>query len=209
MVIRNDRTLTSTSPHEIGHCLNLIHTHETVLGIENPNGSNCLTAGDLVCDTPADPKLGTNNVNNNCKYTGGNVYNPLTNNIMSYFRAPCRNEITNKQGLRARDAILNKPILQNIISNSCEIDLSGITISEINNLCYSESKTVTLSNVGNATVSWTSSDNVYIVSSNNSSAVIRAENSTATGNGWIRTIVDNETIFQKDFRAQDKKLWGN
>ncbi len=33
-VIRNDRALTSTAPHEVGHCLDLYHTHETANGVE-------------------------------------------------------------------------------------------------------------------------------------------------------------------------------
>jgi hypothetical protein len=60
----------STFPHEIGHYFNLLHTHETAYGSECPSGSNCGTAGDLVCDTPADPELGGGNVNTSCVYTG-------------------------------------------------------------------------------------------------------------------------------------------
>lgn len=83
-----------TSPHELGHCLNLLHTHSTSNGIEYINGSNCSTAGDLVCDTPADPELNSTNVDSSCNYFGGGGYNPLTNNIMSYSPFGCREHFT-------------------------------------------------------------------------------------------------------------------
>lgn len=95
----------STFAHEIGHFLNLLHTHETVFGIECPNGSNCKTAGDRLCDTPADPNL-ENHVNINCAYDnyasppsgcGDTAYSPQTNNIMSYSRPACRNLFTANQ----------------------------------------------------------------------------------------------------------------
>jgi len=47
----------SSTAHEIGHYFDLYHTHETGNGVECPSGSNCSSAGDLVCDTAADPDL--------------------------------------------------------------------------------------------------------------------------------------------------------
>jgi len=97
LVIANSYVLQTTTPHELGHCLNLYHTHhgtfdeggsDTGQCLELPNESNGNTCGDYISDTPADPKLytyGTNqNVTINCIYTGGNYYNPDTNNILSY-----------------------------------------------------------------------------------------------------------------------------
>lgn len=95
----------STFAHEIGHFLALLHTHETAFGIECPNGSNCKTAGDRLCDTPADPNL-ENHVNSDCAYDnyasppsgcGNTAYSPQTNNIMSYSRPACRNLFTANQ----------------------------------------------------------------------------------------------------------------
>ncbi len=40
-------------PHEMGHVFFLFHPFETQFGIECTSGSNCFSAGDLVCDTPA------------------------------------------------------------------------------------------------------------------------------------------------------------
>lgn len=86
--------------HEVGHYLGLLHTQSSN---ELVNGSNCLTAGDRLCDTPADPGLSTSNVNSNCVYTGtttdlnGDLYNPLTDNFMSYTRASCDASFTQNQ----------------------------------------------------------------------------------------------------------------
>jgi hypothetical protein len=79
--------------HQMGHYLGLYHTHETVFGAEHPDGSNCLTAGDKICDTRADPG-GDADHEDQCNYDGptyayaaGIWYVPPTDNLMSqYFR---------------------------------------------------------------------------------------------------------------------------
>lgn len=94
----------STLPHELGHYFNLLHTHG---GSEKElvDGSNCSTEGDLICDTPADPKLSIS-VNSSCAYTGtardanGASYTPPTRNVMSYSRKECRTEFTAQQYAR-------------------------------------------------------------------------------------------------------------
>jgi len=91
-----------TFVHEFGHHLNLYHTHQgTENGPTHPDAehvprtgsqSNCSTAGDLLCDTEADPQ-GT--ADSNCNYTGGgtdiygNPYTPDVDNIMSYYPDAC------------------------------------------------------------------------------------------------------------------------
>lgn len=93
-----------TLPHEMGHYWNLYHTHETFLGAELVNGSNCSTKGDLVCDTPADPCCYYYN-DATCTYTGtgvdanGQAYNPMINNLMSYYGL-CRDIFTAGQYTR-------------------------------------------------------------------------------------------------------------
>ena len=86
----------STLAHELGHSFSLLHTHSSSRGEELVNGSNCSTAGDLLCDTPADPQLSSDNVSSGCDYTGTETdilnfpYSPDTRNIMSYSRKSCR-----------------------------------------------------------------------------------------------------------------------
>ncbi|MEM1121207.1 MAG: T9SS type A sorting domain-containing protein [Bacteroidota bacterium] len=75
--------------HELGHFFGLWHTHTPFNGLELVDRSNCASAGDLVCDTPADPNLGATGTNG-CNYEGnfvdpnGDAYNPDPSNIMSY-----------------------------------------------------------------------------------------------------------------------------
>jgi hypothetical protein len=195
LVIRNDRTLTSTSPHEFGHCLNLLHTHETAYGTEAINGSNCLNAGDLICDTPADPRLfAGDNVDFSCTYTGGGGFNPSTENIMSYSFGFCRDQFTNEQGIRMRTAISEETLFEDLTSLAC------VSISEVNtNVCFSSLTTITLSNLAGATTTWTSSPSVQIISSNNSSATFRAATASTLGEGWIRANLDNMIQLTEEF----------
>lgn len=105
--------------HEIGHCLGLLHTFETANGTECPDGSNCGSAGDLVCDTPADFS-GSENSNSGCSYTGTQMincngssfsYTPPTSNIMSYW-AGCYSNFTAGQATRMYNTINSTSFLQ-------------------------------------------------------------------------------------------------
>ena len=116
VVMDNDCTTSqsgTTLTHEMGHHLNLIHTHGPQNGTltdELVSGTNCSVAGDLLCDTPADPQLGYSYVNDvNCLYSEsgppttdaqGNLFDPDTSNIMSYAPQECTNTITDQQYAR-------------------------------------------------------------------------------------------------------------
>ena len=81
--------------HEFGHFFDLFHTHaDPNIPQECVDGSNCLAAGDFVCDTPADPNLintpmsfPTCTVVPNSSWPtpcGGSEWDPDPTNFMSY-----------------------------------------------------------------------------------------------------------------------------
>lgn len=80
--------------HEMGHFFGLYHTWEAdQTAVERADGSNCSTAGDLICDTPADVD-GSQYASAfvNCNYTGASFSHPddgklfpTVHNIMSYW----------------------------------------------------------------------------------------------------------------------------
>ena len=102
--------ISHTLVHEFGHHFNLLHTHgvsNVELTDELVNGTNCLGAGDRICDTPADPQLGNSNVSSvNCLYTGnetdalGQIFEPDTSNIMSYSPNTCIDSFSQDQYAR-------------------------------------------------------------------------------------------------------------
>ena len=112
IVMDNDCTTSSdgtTLTHEFGHHLNLLHTHGPTNGTltdELVVGTNCSSAGDLLCDTPADPQLGNSNVTATCQYVGtdtdnlGFSFDPDTSNIMSYAPQSCTNTLSDEQYAR-------------------------------------------------------------------------------------------------------------
>lgn len=98
-VLLNNSSATNgtTLSHEVGHYFDLYHTHLTFWGAECPDGSNCTTAGDRLCDTPADPNL-QGLVDWLCVYDQSaatplacsGTYAPAADAIMSYSRRICR-----------------------------------------------------------------------------------------------------------------------
>lgn len=111
----------STFSHEIGHYFNLFHTHEPFYGDEYVDGSNCTVAGDLVCDTPADPTLGSSNVSSACNYTGsavdghGDPYVPDPSQLMSYSLKHCRDNFSTGSLDRIVDTLLSERL--DLLSN--------------------------------------------------------------------------------------------
>lgn len=130
----------ATLAHEVGHYFTLYHTHgKTNCGPmtdELVDGSNCSTAGDDICDTPADPNLyGINcsgSLLNNCNYVGiltdanGDFFSPMVENIMSYSFS-CRSAFTQGQFTRILSGYLTG---RNYLSDCCSANavFSGVTI---------------------------------------------------------------------------------
>jgi len=101
--------------HELGHLFGLPHTFEDP-GSEFVNGSNCETAGDGICDTPADPYTGDPTIvwqggADGCEFIWegrdslGMYYQPDVGNIMSYYSCTCG--FTRQQYIKMANTYLN------------------------------------------------------------------------------------------------------
>jgi hypothetical protein len=83
----------------LGHFMGLLSTHDSRAERENADEKNCSTAGDLICDTYADPDL-YNLVDTACLYTGslkdskGKYYVPTVANVMSNSPDNCKCKFT-------------------------------------------------------------------------------------------------------------------
>lgn len=102
--------------HEMGHVWGLAHTFAGN-GEELVNGSNCETAGDGICDTPADPYDPDDKLESwqdGCEFislikdANGEFYQPDMGNIMSYYGCDCG--FTNGQYLRMAENIKNSTL---------------------------------------------------------------------------------------------------
>ncbi|MDG2477228.1 MAG: M43 family zinc metalloprotease [Phycisphaerales bacterium] len=142
----------STFSHQIGHYLGLYHTSETSFGVECPDESNCGTAGDLICDTAADPGL-QDAVDGNCVYVGieypaddaacGTTvpYAPPVDNFMSDARVGCRTTFSPDQlkrmswfarHWRASAIIGTGEVCVGNLSNACESgDMPDATVDQL------------------------------------------------------------------------------
>lgn len=118
VIKKGECTGSSVISHELGHFFGLYHTFEGS-GNELVDGSNCETAGDRVCDTPADPYVENAPVEDyvdvslGCRfiYTGldanGEFYRPDVGNIMSYYPSSCNCGFTYGQYTRMAETYLN------------------------------------------------------------------------------------------------------
>ena len=137
----------STLLHQLGHYFGLYHTHHssTVIEAEHVTRTatdtcyNCPTAGDLLCDTEADPGLSALNVDALCNYLGlvkdscslaspAQIldYAPDVSNLMSLAPANCRKNLSAGQMERMVDFYFG--------SRMMELDPMGCT----NSPCYDE-----------------------------------------------------------------------
>lgn len=129
--------INSTLVHEIGHYFNLYHTHETAFGVECPEGSNCAVAGDLMCDTRADPNVwGHVSAFPACVYDNsfatpagcdGTPYNPPVENLMSYAPKDCHTIFSPRQIVKFRTVLETlRPELE-IVAGSLRIQPHNLT----------------------------------------------------------------------------------
>lgn len=118
--------------HEVGHYFDLYHTHETKFGVQCPNNDNCGERGDRICDTPADPNLKLDDLSGkdfrvdvNCEYDDSvetppgctGIYDPPTDNIMSYSRPSCIWRFTAQQISRALNTLRDNDDRKKLITN--------------------------------------------------------------------------------------------
>ena len=138
--------------HEMGHILNLYHTHHGTVyetgGDPNQcaelvNGSNADVCGDYVEDTPADPNI-SGEVNSSCIWTNPlykfdsnhDPYTPNTHLIMSYTKPDCMEYFSLGQVVRMKEAIecfhvLNNALIYNISGDSILYNSSEYSISNL------------------------------------------------------------------------------
>lgn len=96
-----------TIVRQMAHYFSLYPTSGPDIGMrseERVDGRNCLTTGDEICDTPADPGLNIQIVDGRCEFIGNQqdaeskFYRPLTNNIMcDNPRTECLTKLTPQQ----------------------------------------------------------------------------------------------------------------
>ncbi len=101
----------SSLTHELGHSFGLPHTFSG--GEELVDGSNCETAGDGFCDTPADPFVVGAEIEwtSGCEFiyegtdANGQFYQPDVGNVMSYYGCSCG--FTHGQYVRMAETIFS------------------------------------------------------------------------------------------------------
>lgn len=134
-VVLNARSFSADNilAHELGHSFGLDHPHACRHGKENTQ--NCSTAGDQLCDTPADPgpagvnglgRCSDGSVKNgscvvrNCQIVSCGGARPLINNLMSYYH--CGTSLTQDQLATVRCVALNDQAARVKLQKPCTQD---------------------------------------------------------------------------------------
>jgi len=106
--IRKDYLYGNNLTALFGSFFGLLNTYESFGGQEFVNGSNCLLAGDVICDTYADPGGLQISTNDKCQYLSGSQdpngenYLPSVTNIMSDSPDNCKCLFTLEQYRRMK-----------------------------------------------------------------------------------------------------------
>lgn len=170
---------TASLVHEMGHCLGLYHTHhgtatnkyaETDGTPELVNGSNSVTAGDFIKDTPADPCIWSNGTyagNSSNVDANGDCYIPDPCNFMSYSGTVQSQYFTPYQVKRIINTIESNymlyptyNIIEKIISGPRYIENSGtysIDCSDVYNVTWNVTCETFTSSTGSASSTYTES----------------------------------------------------
>lgn len=140
--------------HEMGHVLALFHTFEHCGTINAERVArtgplaNCLTAGDMICDTEADPTAYAFTDGTTCVWSQqsncGNLpdplssYNPDTRNMMaSTHPLNCTDHFSPGQVQKMKDAILTLPHLQ-----ACLVNPDDLAVHVYQNTVYDSDMTM-------------------------------------------------------------------
>lgn len=136
--------------HEAGHWFDLFHTFETATGVECVARSNCVSTGDLLCDTPASFGLQFTTCvnpitcavkpgsfcNRSGPCAGDGLYEPSTTNFMSYSVPPCMSDFTPGQYERMRSTTdnLRTAYINTGLHDPCPADIDGSLAVDANDV---------------------------------------------------------------------------
>lgn len=218
-IIASDNYVTSDNvlPHEVGHFFSLLHTfngwessggwnpsvHGNPVGNNSPdgvpneyvNGSNCTTAGDFICDTPADYMFGPSNTciyNKNAKDPTGALLTPAVKNRMNYFDNCDEYLFSNAQIAQINNSLFHPN--RNYVRPGITPTLATVSAAPGLVQPASNAKVDTYNNVE---LKWNpvAGANKYLVEISNSSI------------GNVRYIVSNTSLLLTDLPADQTFLW--
>jgi hypothetical protein len=206
-----------TFTHEFGHYFDLFHTHEgTEFGNDDPfaehvartgPNANCSDAGDLMCDTQADPRYNSGQFNvANCQYTGGGTdelgvpYIPPVDNIMSYYPDQCVNGFSDQQYTRIAQGLVTR-----LGHSAYSLNASPMSVTAASGL------TATWGGGGSVVLNWTDNANNemgYLIerSTTSASAGFRALSfgaTTSNATQWTDNNITANTTFWYRIKASN------
>lgn len=143
-VVDRNYMLSSSSvlAHELGHGLDIRHTHHgDNNGNSCPPNNNCTTDGDFICDTPPHKRADCGS-SNPC--SSGGIWNNSRYNLMSYcFPASSVERFTNDQKTRMRATMLVYPRVDLLSSVGCQTPPAPQITSSNAPMCSGTTRTLT------------------------------------------------------------------